>query len=41
MRIKGIKEIHDRIIVATSRFYSAGIITKDRIIQESDETVAL
>jgi len=41
MRIKSIKEIHDRIIVATARFYSAGIITKDKIIQESDEIVIL
>jgi PIN domain nuclease of toxin-antitoxin system len=41
IRIKKIKEIHDRIIVATARFYSAGIITKDKIIQESDEIAAL
>ena len=33
--IKGIREIHDRIIVATARFYKAGIITKDRIIRET------
>lgn len=39
MRIKSIKEIHDRTVVATARFYSAGIITKDKIIQESDEIV--
>jgi PIN domain nuclease of toxin-antitoxin system len=41
MRIKSIKEIHDRIIVATARFYSAGIITKDKIIQESNEIVSV
>ena len=35
--IKGIKEIHDRIISATARFYGAGIITKDRIIKDSGE----
>ena len=34
-RIKGIKEIHDRIIVATAKFYQADILTKDRIIRES------
>ena len=33
--LKAITEIHDRIIVATARFYSAGIITKDRIIRNS------
>ncbi|MBM4241712.1 MAG: type II toxin-antitoxin system VapC family toxin [Euryarchaeota archaeon] len=32
-----IPEIHDRIIVATSRFYRSGILTKDRIILESGE----
>lgn len=36
MRTK-IHEIHDRIIVATANFYSAGILTKDRIILESEE----
>ncbi|MEA2053821.1 MAG: PIN domain-containing protein [Candidatus Thermoplasmatota archaeon] len=36
MRIK-IPEIHDRIIVATAKFYKAGILTKDRIILESEE----
>ena len=37
IRIKGIKEIHDRIIVATARFYEGGVLTKDRIINESGE----
>ena len=36
MRTK-IPEIHDRIIVATARFYKAGILTKDRIIFDSGE----
>ncbi len=29
MNIKGIKEIHDRIIVATAKFYQVGVLTKD------------
>ena len=36
-RLKTITEIHDRIIVATAKFYSAGIITKDKIIKNSGE----
>ena len=32
-----IPEIHDRIIVATATFYRAGILTKDKIINESGE----
>lgn len=36
MQIK-IPEIHDRIIVATAKFYKAGILTKDRIILGSEE----
>ena len=36
MRTK-IPEIHDRIIVATAKFYRAGILTKDKIILESGE----
>jgi len=32
-----IPEIHDRIIVATAKFYRAGILTKDKIIRESGE----
>ncbi|PIP48891.1 MAG: hypothetical protein COS87_03520 [Chloroflexi bacterium CG07_land_8_20_14_0_80_45_17] len=38
MHIK-IPEIHDRIIVATAKFYKAGILTQDRIILESEEFV--
>ncbi|MEW6447660.1 MAG: type II toxin-antitoxin system VapC family toxin [Bacillota bacterium] len=37
-RISNIPEIHDRIIVATAKFYQAGILTKDRIIRSSGET---
>jgi PIN domain nuclease of toxin-antitoxin system len=37
IKLRKIKELHDRIIVATARFYGAGIITKDRIIRESQE----
>ncbi len=37
IRIKGVKEIHDRIIVATAKFYEGGVLTKDRIINESGE----
>ena len=33
----GIPEIHDRIIVATAKFYRVGILTKDKIIRESGE----
>jgi len=35
--LKGVKEIHDRIIVATAKFYQVGILTKDKIINESGE----
>jgi hypothetical protein len=35
MGIRNIPELHDRIIVATARFYGTGILTKDRIILES------
>ncbi len=41
VRVKGIKEIHDRIISATARFYGAGIITSDRIIRDSGEVILL
>ena len=41
MRVKGIKEIHDRIISATARFYGAGIVTRDRIIKDSGEVTLL
>jgi len=37
IRVKEVKEIHDRIIAATAKFYQAGILTKDRIISEAGE----
>ena len=39
--VEGVQEIHDRIIVATTRFYRAGLLTKDRIIRESGEVEVL
>ena len=41
MGVEGIQEIHDRIIVATARFYRAGLLTKHRIIRESGEVEVL
>ena len=41
VKVKEIKEIHDRIISATARFYGAGIITRDRIIRDSGEVTLL
>ncbi len=41
IRVEGVQEIHDRIIVATARFYRAGLLTKDRIIRESGEVEVL
>lgn len=41
LNIRGISEIHDRIIVATAKFYSADMITKDRIIRDSGEVETL
>ena len=41
LKIKDIQEIHDRIIVATAIFYSADIITKDKIIRASGEVESL
>lgn len=41
MGVEGIQEIHDRIIVATARFYRAGLLIKDRIIRESGEVEVL
>ena len=35
MRLKDVKEIHDRIITATASFYRVGVLTKDKIINES------
>ena len=37
VQVHNIPELHDRIIVATARFYGAGILTKDREILESGE----
>jgi len=36
-----IPEIHDRIIVATAKFYKSWILTKDKIIRESGEVEKL
>ena len=36
-----IPEIHDRIIVATAKFYKAWVLTKDKIIRESGEVEKL
>ena len=41
MGIRNIPELHDRIIVATARFYGTGILTKDRIILDSEEVKVL
>ena len=32
IRIRGVPEMHDRIIVATAQFFGAGILTKDEIV---------
>jgi predicted nucleic acid-binding protein len=37
MVIQEIREIHDRIIVATARYYGASVLTRDRIIRGSGE----
>lgn len=37
VQVRNIPELHDRILVATARFYGAGILTKDREILESGE----
>ena len=37
LHLKGVKEIHDRIIVATANFYQVGILTKDKIINDSGD----
>jgi len=33
LRVEGISEIHDRIIVATARFYAASLLTLDGVIR--------
>jgi PIN domain nuclease of toxin-antitoxin system len=35
VRLKDVTEIHDRIITATARSYRVGVLTKDKIINES------
>lgn len=30
---KGVKDLHDRIIIATAKIFSASIISKDKLIQ--------
>jgi PIN domain nuclease of toxin-antitoxin system len=35
--VRDLPELHDRIIVATARFYGAGILTRDRVILASGE----
>jgi PIN domain nuclease of toxin-antitoxin system len=41
VQVHNVPELHDRIIVATARFYGAGILTKDREILESGEVKLL
>jgi len=41
MEVRNIPELHDCLIVATARFYGAGILTKDRVILESGEVQIL
>ena len=35
VRLRDVKEIHDRIIAATARFYRVGVLTKDKVINKS------
>jgi PIN domain nuclease of toxin-antitoxin system len=41
VQVHNVPELHDRIIVATARFYGTGILTKDREILESGEVKIL
>ncbi len=41
VRLKDVKEIHDRIIAATARFYRVGVLTKDNVINQSKALVPL
>jgi PIN domain nuclease of toxin-antitoxin system len=41
VQVHNVPELHDRIIVATARFYGAGILTKDREILASGEVKSL
>jgi len=40
-QVEKIPEIHDRIIAATASFYESGVMTKDEIIEDSDEIQTL
>lgn len=33
-KIKGLKDLHDRILIATSQLFNASLISKDRIIKD-------
>jgi predicted nuclease of predicted toxin-antitoxin system len=37
MKLRKVKEIHDRIITASARVFEAIILTKDKMIMESGE----
>lgn len=37
LRVSTVPEIHDRIIVATARFFGADLLTKDGVIRSSGE----
>jgi PIN domain nuclease of toxin-antitoxin system len=41
IQVIGFKDIHDRIIIATARFYGAGVLTKDQIILSSSDVESL
>lgn len=41
MQVKKVQEIHDRIIVATAKFYGASVLTKDHIIRNSGEVTII
>ncbi len=41
VKLRSVKEIHDRIITATANFYKVAIMTKDRIITESGEVTVI
>ncbi|MBI3990376.1 MAG: type II toxin-antitoxin system VapC family toxin [candidate division NC10 bacterium] len=41
IQVRNVPDLHDRIIVATARFYGTGILTKDRLILESGEIQSL
>ena len=41
VRVTAVPEMHDRIIVATARYYGAGVLSNDRIILDSGEVEVL